>query len=571
MFRRQRQSMRNANQLVALCIATAFSSTLAAAMPQGATQRLTVDSSGVEANSDTLLSSISGDGRYVVFVSSATNLVVGDTNSFQDVFLRDTLLDTTTRVSLKNDGSQLAGGGYAAAISSDGRCVVFRGGPSGLSVRDLVAGTTEPVNLSSTGGVGLPQPSLLYYPAAISGDGRYIAFPSAAPNLVSGDTNQADDIFFRDRVAGTTVRVSVSSSGAESNGDSSFVSMSADGRFIAFASLASNLVANDSNAWKDVFVHDRQLGTTECVSRDSHGHPAHLGGYGASLSADGRFVAFVSRSRNLAPGDANNVDDVFVRDRWSGRTTLVSSNASGLALGGLTASISPDGRFVAFESAGSLVSCDTNALVDIYVKDRWTGAVQLASGALGGGQSNAGSTTPSLSHDGRRVVYSSAATNLVAGDTNGFRDIFLYELAPASPEVYCAAKTNSLGCVPAIGSTGSPSASSTTPFEIRAQSIVSQTCGQLCYSFNGNHSPFHGGWLCIAQPLSRTAAQFSGGSPSPIDCSGTFAFDFNAWTRSQADPMLMSGAVVNVQYVYRDALDPSRFGLTDALHFVIED
>ena len=185
-----------------------------------------------------------------------------------------------------------------------------------------------------------------------------------------GDTNGFVDVFVHDRQTGATERVSMDSAGSQGDGVSAWPSISADGRFVAFNSDATNLVPGDTNGRTDVFVHDRQTGTTERVSADSAGVG---GGSGAALSADGRFVAFASDAANLVPGDTNGYPDVFVRDRQTGTIERVSMDS--FARQGNNHSfdraISADGRFVAFASyATNLVAGDTNRVVDVFVHDR---------------------------------------------------------------------------------------------------------------------------------------------------------------------------------------------------------
>src|SRR5262245_36125797 len=169
---------------------------------------------------------------------------------------------------------------------------------------------------------------------AISADGRYVAFESNSPNLVPGDTNDARDVFVRDRVLGTTERVSLTSAGGQSNQDpndffSIVLSMSGDGQVVAFETLASNLVPGDTNGWADVFVRDRLHGTTERVSVDSNGAQAAGPSIDSSVSFDGRYVAFMSYAPNLVVNDTNGSSDIFVRDRVLGTTKRVSADSNG--------------------------------------------------------------------------------------------------------------------------------------------------------------------------------------------------------------------------------------------------
>ena len=270
-------------------------------------------------------------------------------------------------------------------------------------------------------------------------DGRYVIFTSNATNLVAGDTNGFVDIFVRDRLSGVTEIVNVSSAGVQANASSSYHCISADGRFAAFSSFATNLVAGDTNGLMDVFVRDRLNGTTERVSVSTSGAQGDFG-YSdhPSISADGRFVAFDSFASTLVAGDTNGFIDDFVRDRLNGTTERVSVGAAGLQgnYHSQFPSISADGRFVAFETeANNLVMGDTNARVDVLVRDRLNGTTLRVSVASGGAQATGGdSLRPALSADGRCVAFESDATNLVAGDTNAFRDIFVHELASGATE-----------------------------------------------------------------------------------------------------------------------------------------
>ena len=273
-----------------LCLATAY-----AQSPE--TERVSVDSSGNEANAQSYNPSISSDGRYVAFESWATNLVPDDNNYMSDIFVRDRDTDTTTRVSVDSDGNDANGSSWSPSISSDGRYVAFVSGAtdlvpddgnnmSDIFVHDLQTGTTTLVSVASDGtqgDSGSNNPS-------ISSDGPYVAFESDATNLVADDDNGAWDIFVHDRdVDGdgifdepgqvSTTRVSVASSGVQGNGDSRYPSISSDGRYVAFSSGATNLVAGDDNGAWDIFVHDRQTGTTTRVSVDSSGNE---GDYGSS-------------------------------------------------------------------------------------------------------------------------------------------------------------------------------------------------------------------------------------------------------------------------------------------------
>lgn len=284
--------------------------------------------------------------------------------------------------------------------------------------------TTEIVSVSSRRGRGNGQS----HEAFISADGRYVTFESTASTLVDGDTNATADVFVHDRHTGITTRVSVASDGSQGNGSSEDPTISPDGRYIAFRSAATNLVASDTNNKYDIFRHDRSTGATIRVSVDSSGSQVSGSSDSAIVSAGGAVVTFRSFASDLVAGDTNSVTDIFVRDVAAGTTSRVSVDSSGTQADGASdgPALSDDGTLVAFDSAASnLVASDTNAVVDAFVHDRGTGTTVRVSVAAGGGQSDGASWEPSLSGDGTRVAFTSSATNLVSGDTNAKDDVFV--------------------------------------------------------------------------------------------------------------------------------------------------
>ncbi len=359
----------------------------------GTTERVSVSTGGTEADGVSETPAISADGRFVAFYSDATNLVSGDTSGVSEIFVHDRQTGTTERVSVAMGGAEANGGSLYAAISADGRFVAFysdannlvssdTNGRGDIFVHDRQTGTTERVSIT-TGGI---QADGYSFRPVISADGRFVAFDSDATDLVSGDTNGTTDVFVHDRQTGTTERVSVATGGTEANSTSDTPAISADGRFVAFRSFADNLVSGDTNADTDIFVHDRQTGTTERVSVATGGTEANSTSDTPAISADGRFVTFYSNATDLVGGDTNSAPDVFVHDRQAGTTERVSVATGGTEGNGNsgTAAISADGRFVTFAStATNLVSGDSNNATDIFVRDRGTsGAAPLAPLAL---------------------------------------------------------------------------------------------------------------------------------------------------------------------------------------------
>ena len=310
--------------------------TLVAAVSSGCTwiNRVSLDGAGNGGDSGSggfygaaTPNAISADGRYVAFVSNADNLVVGDTNGVQDVFVRDTIQGTTSRVSVDSNGAQANLSSSDPSISADGRYIAFDSAATNLFPNDLDDATDIFVHDTVTGTTSLV--SLFGFSPTISADGRYVAFASGAA-LLPEDTNDDYDVFVRDTVAGTTSRVSVDSRGAQATGASDEPTISGDGRYIAYNSDASNLVAGDTNGAYDVFVRDTVAETTSRVSVDSSGAQATFGGDTPAISADGRYVAFTSRASNLVAGDTNGTYDVFVHDSVMGTTRRVSVDSTGV-------------------------------------------------------------------------------------------------------------------------------------------------------------------------------------------------------------------------------------------------
>ncbi len=278
------------------------------------------------------------------------------------------------------------------------------------------------------------QANALSMSPSINGDGRFVAFTSDADNLVPGDTNGDRDVFVHDRLLGETIRMSVASQGSQANDISESPSISADGRYVAFASVASNLVFEDTNGHKDIFVHDRLTGQTTRVSVASDGGESDGRSDSPSISADGQYVAYVSVASNLVPGDTNLSWDTFVHDRLTGQTTRVSiaSDGSEASSSGDRPSISADGRYVAFVSPNSnLVSGDTNGTSDIFIHDRANGQTKRVSVDSDGHEGNAPSNYPSISADGDIVAFESMASNLAPGDTEWTWDVFVHDRVAA--------------------------------------------------------------------------------------------------------------------------------------------
>jgi Tol biopolymer transport system component len=406
----------------------------------GVTTRVSVSTTGAQANGTSTSTAISADGRYVAFGSEASNLVPDDTNNTPDVFVRDRWANVTTRVSVSGDETQAVccEGSFAPVISTDGRYVVFTSDAPNLVpgdtnhtfdvfVRDRLAGATRRVSVSS-GGVQANAEGQSY-PGGISADGRYVVFESSSRTLVPDDTNLVADVFLRDVQAGITRRISLSRTGAQTDGGSYAPAISADGRYVTFSSGATNLVAGDTNSSTDAFLRDVRTGATRRISVSSTSAEANSHSFSPVISADGRYVAFSSIASNLVSGDTNSSTDVFLRDWQSGVTRRISVSSTGAqATGGNSfgPAISPDGRHVAFSSdAPNLVPGDSAMMIDVFIRDWGPGLTRRVSVSRTGRQANGSSEYPAISSGGRHVAFRSWATNLVPGDTNGRDDIFV--------------------------------------------------------------------------------------------------------------------------------------------------
>lgn len=425
-------------RLAACTLALAATATPALAAE---TVRVSVGVGGLQGNRGSGLPAIDHAGRTVAFVSAA-NLVTGDLGRIEDVFVHDRKRGEIALVSIGPDGSPADGLSLYPRLSRNGRLVAFlsratnlvtgdANGVDDVFVRDRKSGVTERISVASDGMQGNAASSVVQ----ISGDGRIVAFQSAASNLVAGDANGSDDVFAHDRKTGITARISVASDGGEANGPSSLSffggATGANGRLVAFTSDATNLVDGDANGFGDVFVRDRKTGATTRASVASDGSEANGTSAEAALSDNGRYVAFVSDATNLVAGDGNGQNDIFVHDLKRGRIERANVASDGSEANGPSrgASLSSDGRYVTFvSSASNLVADDTNGVDDVFVHDRKSGTTVRVSVDSSDAPGNGATSFGMISGNGKAVALQSLATNLVADDTNGAVDVFVRTL-----------------------------------------------------------------------------------------------------------------------------------------------
>jgi Tol biopolymer transport system component len=403
-----------------------------------------------------------GTHLLVAFASDATNLVPGDTNEAPDAFVRDVSTDTTTRESVDAAGGEAAGASAAPQLAADGGLATFVSNAQNLTVtpgapgtaeiyrRDRVSGALERV--SGPGGGGVADGAEGSVSPALSAGGNVVAFSSQSPDLVPGDTNRTADIFLHDRHEGTTARVSVGNVGEQGNAGSTDPAISADGRWVAFASEASNLVAGDSNGVSDVFLRDVRQGRTTRIPRptDAESGPACQ----PAISGDGTTVAYVVHNGGDCV-EEGTAAAVFVYRQ--GTTTLVSVAPDGSPGDGPSwePALSGDGLTVAFSSdAANLVVDDSNGVTDVFLAKLGTGvdpAVSRVSVGSDGVQADGPSASPSLSADGAHVAFASEADDLVPGDSNDDVEVFIRDLAPKT--------TTRIEPLPAEGAAGEPALS----------------------------------------------------------------------------------------------------------------
>jgi Tol biopolymer transport system component len=327
------------------------------------------------------------------------------------------------RISTSAGGLQGNGSSSRPVISGDGRFAAFNSSATTLVTGDFGRTTAVFVKEIATGVVERVATGLL---PTLSRDGRYVAFLSGAADVVPGDTNGKVDVFVHDRQADTTTRVNVASDGTAANGDSADAYLAADGRYVVFTSAATNLAPGATGTNRKVFVHDLATGVTTEVSVTPDGRSGGKDSSYATISADGRFVGFASQAKELVPGaTTRNISSAYVRDLADGTTRRLPS---GFVKGFV--SISDDGRYVGYmDSRGDIVPGDTNGFNDVFRYDLASGEVIRVNVADDGTPADKDSGyVPQgvpMSADGRYVFFESAATNLVPGDTNARRDVFL--------------------------------------------------------------------------------------------------------------------------------------------------
>jgi Tol biopolymer transport system component len=433
---------------------TTFVAVAPAQAQKGRMTRVSVADDEAQANGSSATPSVSADGRLVAFRSSASNLVEGDTNGLDDIFLRDRIAETTIRVNVNNNKEQTTGSDFATggssspSISADGRFVAFASNASNLVerdtngktdvfVRDLHEGRTILVSANENGEVANERSD---HPR-ISADGTTVVFASFATDLAAGESGSPVDLYVRDiseKERGTEL-VSVDSGEVARGSEFEHASISGDGNLVVFSAESTLLVPGDANGGaNDIFLRDRAAGTTTRVNVDDNGvQPTFFTSDNPVISTDGRFVAYTTAaSRFIDPNDSGSAADVFVHDLRKRQTSIASLDGDGVRTNSSASlpTLSGDGQFVAFaSSASNLTTTAGGGLSKVFLRDRKRASTQFASFNASGGVPSTHASGQALSANGNVLALSTAATDIVAGDTNAVTDVFVNDLAAPSP------------------------------------------------------------------------------------------------------------------------------------------
>ncbi len=404
----------------------------------GITKKVSISSEGISGNQSSGGPDLSSDGEKIVFTSFATNLVTIDTNGFDDIFVHDRETETTRKITNSFDGKQTNSHSGYPSMSSNGRFITYTSTASNLVPKDIngendvflydsLIGSTIIISVLKDG----TQANLGAGPSKISGDGQYIVFYSNSSNLINNDINDLSDLFIYNKEDQTHYLVSVASDGSQSDRSvGQFFDISENGRYVTFSTFATNLdlVIDDTNVVSDIFLHDFVTKETKRVSLSTQGTQGNFSSYAPSISNDGRFITYYSAATNLVPSDTNGVNDIFIVDTETNITELISLSTVGLQGNGNSSypSISGNGRYVVYASdATNLVPNDTNGSRDIFLFDRITKETKLISISNDGVIGNGFSSDASINPDGNSIVFSSSASNLVPDD-NSMGDVFIH-------------------------------------------------------------------------------------------------------------------------------------------------
>lgn len=564
--------------LVALCPGPA-----AAQGANGVTEIVSLDAGGGFLTNYSAAPAISEDARYVAFTSREA-LDPADANGESDIYRLDRQTGIAAGVSCTPAGIFGNDSSFEARMSADGRWIVFStlasnfepldaNGTYDVYRKDMLTGELVRVSNAELSPAAGDDESLH---AAISDDGRWVAFQSSASDIVANDTNGASDVFLRDMQTGLAERLSEGVWG-QANGSSFWPMIAGDGSRIAFTSAATNLLIFDGNAKNDVFVVEPGSNPM-LVSRNTLGQPANGHSTAPHVSADGGLVVFSSSATNLTDqDDLNGFADVYAFDvdTLAMERVSLTSGQLGMPSNAQNAHVSRDGRYVAFSSLEDFAPYASPGYRDVFVRDlvldtTWTASRPSGTTTIANGGHSNGAV---LAQGGAVVAWYSDAPDMVPGDPNGENDVFVRTMHP-DPTPYCSGSTTSAGCLPELSASGWPSVSTGDFFTFQGNDLPNQKLGLVFYGFAGRAMiPFGGAALCVAPPLARTPLIATNGNPPAMDdCSGFFAWDMNGFAAglgggNPRPELSIVGQQVNVQFWGRDGA-ASTF-LTNAVEYVV--
>jgi Tol biopolymer transport system component len=515
---------------------------------------------------------ISADGRYVAFWSQASDLVPNDTNGNYDVFVYDSQTGAVELISVGTGGVSGNGPSIMPAISGDGRYVCFESGTTNLVsppssgifqifVRDRLAGTTQIASIDSGGAEANNTTEF----CDISADGRFVSFASYADNLVLGDAfNGMRDIFVRDRLLGTTIRISTGPGGVDGNSTCAKSTISGDGSYVAFESSSSNLVpGGTTSARQHIYLYDRLAASLTLASADVGGTEGNDDSFEPCLSDGGAFLAFATEATNLLPPpDVSGTDIALRQVVGGGAMERLNLDTVGDPTGTSNyPSLSADGRFAAFY-APNAVPVHTGHLV---VRDRALAKTIAVCSEDDGGLPGPGHEAV-ISADGTTVAMT-VSGELVAEDQNGATDIYVRGIG--APARYGFPKMNSLGCLPTIEFSGEARVSNGYALSVSSSSVRNNKTGLLIHGVSGAQAKAFGGGLLYVVQGKRSSLVSSGGTPPPVnDCSGAWTLDLGTMLASSPiGPGVGAGSVLYLQWWGRDT--PNTVQLSDALQVVV--
>ena len=533
-----------------------------------------LDVTGMPANNDSAGPSLSHDGRLVAYASAATDLVPGDTNGTVDCFVTDLDTGVAERISVTSTGAQANGIAWEPSISADGRHVAFLSYATNLDpkdtdayqdvyVHDRVLKTTTLVSERyGSGAKAAGCPSL-----SISADGRWVAFLCTDNDVLPGVLGW--NIFVRDTTLAATDLASVGPAGEVEGGGGAEPTISGDGRFVVFQNNKLSWGNAGPGAQSALWLRDRVLGTTTAITVTAGGELADCGFGSPALSHDGRYAAFWSCSSNLLPPDQpHGIYDIVRWDRITGefRTVSKTYTGGGLASQSQHPGISADGTKVVYSTYAIGVTPGPQISPSPYLVDLETDTTRCVLWNPAGDIANQSSLDASISGDGRTVAFDSYASNLVRGITTNATQVYVRSCDKALPMAYCSPTKGTTGCTMRIGSKGDPSASAGSGFEVRVEHGPTQAPTLLYYGNSGPWGAFLvSGWMCVKSPVKRATAGTTGGAAA---CDGSWSLDFNSFVASGVDPALAPGAVVHLQAWARNGLGNGQ--VSDALAFVLE-